>query len=797
MKILLFKLFIFLKNLSIKIWQFFVNFTKEILLSRLFYTLPFQLLIVNIKKNQIIMLLWVILFLVISKNIGTTIGLPYLFLEPEYMDRVNFWGIFIVGLTLGSFTMSYHITCYILDGHQFSFLGGLKHPFSKFCVNNSLVPLSFMALYLYEYYHFQNIDALEDKHDIYLKMSGLFLGYSLMNGVFWIYFYLTNKDIFKFFKVNFNVKIRRTIISRVNIMERYKSAKDNSYRVDFYFNNYFLPKRVNDHTAVERQAIFKVFKQNHFNAVFIQIIVLSVVLVFGSNNNNPVFQIPAAASVLLLMTIFLMVLGALSYWMRRWTTTVIFILVFVLNFALNHEFFKMNYEAYGMDYYTKKKPEYSLAKISEVSADSNYKKDFNNTINLLDNWRNKFPKNEKPKLVFICSSGGGLRATAWTMRTLQHVDSTLGGKLMENTILMSGASGGMVGAAYFRELCLQKNMSKNINIYAREYFENITKDNLNSVTFSWVVNDLFFRFKKFTYNKREYNEDRGYALEESLNHNTGGILDKPLSAYKEPEGKGIVPMLLLTPIIANDGRKLYISPQNMAYMCAPNIFQSRFLNQKIKGIEFLRYFEKQNSDDLRFLTALRMNATFPYMTPTVRLPSQPEMQIMDAGLIDNFGVSSAARFAFVFKTWITKNTSGVVVVSIRDTPKDRPIEDKIDVSLFEKMFMPLESIYTNQEHIQDVHNDDLLEFSQSWFPSNFIHKVEFQYVPISKSMQEIKDKLEGKIKIDPKKIVISERASLSWHLTRKEKESLYRTIYEIRNQTALRQLKFLLKINKK
>ena len=173
MKTFLFRIFIFFKNIFIKIFQFFVKILKEIFLSRLLYTLPVQLIIINIKKNQIMLSIWLVLFLIITKSIGTTIGLPYLFLEPEYMDRVNFWGIFIVGLTLGGFTMSYHITCYILDGHQFSFLGGLKHPFSKFCVNNSLVPLSFMALYLYNYYHFQNLEALEDKNDIYIKMGGL------------------------------------------------------------------------------------------------------------------------------------------------------------------------------------------------------------------------------------------------------------------------------------------------------------------------------------------------------------------------------------------------------------------------------------------------------------------------------------------------------------------------------------------------------------------------------------------------------------------------------------------------
>jgi hypothetical protein len=77
----------------------------------------------------------------------------------------------------------------------------------------------------------------------------------------------------------------------------------------------------------------------------------------------------------------------------------------------------------------------------------------------------------------------------------------------------------------------------------------------------------------------------------------------------------------------------------------------------------------QDADSLRFLSALRMNATFPYITPNVSLPSTPAMEIMDAGLSDNFGVSDAVRFLYVFRQWIGENTSGVILLSIRDTPR--------------------------------------------------------------------------------------------------------------------------------
>ncbi len=59
-----------------------------------------------------------------------------------------------------------------------------------------------------------------------------------------------------------------------------------------------------------------------------------------------------------------------------------------------------------------------------------------------------------------------------------------------------------------------------------------------------------------------------------------------------------------------------------------------------------------------------MNATYPYVLPNVHLPSMPGIEVLDAGFRDNYGIVSAVRFIHVFKDWILKNTSGVVMVQI-------------------------------------------------------------------------------------------------------------------------------------
>ena len=97
-------------------------------------------------------------------------------------------------------------------------------------------------------------------------------------------------------------------------------------------------------------------------------------------------------------------------------------------------------------------------------------------------------------------------------------------------------------------------------------------------------------------------------------------------------------------------------------------------NSKIRGVDFQGLFRANEPERLSFLTALRMSASFPYITPNISLPAEPRVEIMDAGISDNFGIADAIRFVDVFKEWITANTGGVVFLVVRDTKSDSPIE---------------------------------------------------------------------------------------------------------------------------
>ena len=395
-------------------------------------------------------------------------------------------------------------------------------------------------------------------------------------------------------------------------------------------------------------------------------------------------------------------------------------------------------------------------------------------LQTLEAWKTKWPDSKKQKMVFLCVSGGGQRAALWAVNSLLRVDSALNGNLMNQTFMITGASGGSIGAAYYRELALRDPKAA-LRKDKDQFLHNMGKDNLNPVIFGLLVNDLFFKLRRHEYQGRKYSIDRGYVFERNLNRNLGGILDKTLGDYLELEQTAQIPTLILAPTIANDGRKLYVSAQSVTYMTA----SSELLKDSpsnIRGVDLQAFFRANSPNDLSFLSALRMSASFPYITPNISLPAEPRVEIMDAGISDNFGISDATRFVSVFKDWIEENTAGIVFLVVRDSRADDPIERIPNPSVIDRLTYPIASVYNNLTNMQDISNDIRIEQMKSWFKGDFdIVEVAYDSYMNNGNQTEV------------------ERASLSWHLTTKEKQSIIKNIEIPSNKKAIRELQQLLK----
>jgi hypothetical protein len=749
---------------------------------KLVYSFPIQLLLNNVRRNIILMLCWVLLFAMMTGGFGKYLGIPYLFLDPEYMNEVGFASFFMMGLMAAGFSMAFHITCYISDGHRFSFVGALPKPFRKFVINNSIIPIVFLVTYVYQAVEFQIYNEHCTTTQLIWRICGLFTGYVFMTFLFSVYFRFTNKDIFKYMVCRIDEKIKQNVqVTRASAMKKLDIARKKQVRVDNYIDSRLKINKVEDTNFYDRATVLQVFDQNHFNLVIIELFIFCMVVLLGVFKDFPAFQLPAAASFMIFLTIFVMLFGAFSYWFGGWSATVGLFVFLTINYLVGEDFFSKKYEVFGLDYHVMPAP-YNAEVIQQQVDSTIIEQDRQATLVQLENWKKKFSGAGKPKMVFLCASGGGKRASLWTLNALQKADSLTQGELMENSVLMTGASGGLIGASYFRELKLRAKLGESINPYANIHRQKISADNLNPLIFSLLANDLFVGFTKYNYADQSYERDRAYTFEDQLNQITEGLMDRPIVDYNKYEMQGIIPMVILTPTVINDGRKMYIASRPVAFMNQEIENLKDYEYEKVSGVDFMRFFKDQGSNQLRFLSALRMSATFPYITPNTTLPTAPPVLMMDAGISDNFGLSDAVRYLYAFRSWIDENTSGVIFVSIRDSPKLQTIVETKGQTIMDGITQPISSVYNNFENFQDITSDLLIGQAHSWLKSP-IDRVDIQY-----QAESYVDILQGMDSIRQN----NARASLSWRLTTREKEGIVANINSEKNKAELAKLKRLL-----
>ena len=727
----------------------------------IFYSLPLQLLFHHVKRNLPLLSIWAFFVAAFFGGIGKVYGIQYLFLDPEYLNQVGFWSFFIMGLAFANLTMAFFITSYILDGHKFSFIGILERPFLKFSLNNGLIPITVLLVYLYKIIEFQLSTEDQSLIGIAGMVGGFLIGTISFLLITFIYFRFTNKDIFKYLAGSVDKRLRKTKLSRERMMIKWKESK-NRNPVRSYLDLKLRSHQCGHlHNFFDREAILKVFDQNHFNSVVFDLLIIALVLLFGTFMDVPVFQLPAAASVLLLFSIVIMMIGAITYWFKRWGVAFFLALFILANMLVQEGAIRKIHKAAGMDY-SGEKVSYNISSISETCTEETYQNDYVQVNQMLEKWRRK-QVSEKPKLVLLCTSGGGQRAALWTFLAMQKADLSLDGRLMDKTFMISGASGGMVGATYFRELYAQKQYLQD-----DRWLKNLGKDNLNPIVFSLAVNDTFLKLSSFSHAGFSYKKDRGYMFEKSLNSNLEGVFSRNVSEYREQELNVEIPWLLLSPTIANDGRKLYISNPGISFLNFDLQLDESY-KKKIRGVDFQRFFDEQGAGNISLLTALRMSASFPYITPTVSLPSEPRLEVMDAGISDNFGISSSLRLIQVFQEWIEANTSGVVLLVIRDTQRVQEPKERPNASIVDRFFQPISDVYNNLASMQDINNDVAINAVNTWLEAPF-DVVEIVYDNEAQNQ---------------------DRASLSWHLTNTEKRTILNSIDLPANRNAMTRLQEL------
>ncbi|MCC5666547.1 hypothetical protein LC653_22190 [Nostoc sp. CHAB 5784] len=469
------------------------------------------------------------------------------------------------------------------------------------------------------------------------------------------------------------------------------------------------------------------------------VIYITVGLRFNPKSETNRAEAPALLYVLFIISMVTLVYGGATFYFDyfRIPVLVIFIsfsVVSYIAFDVNH-FFQINIFQDSED---KKK----------VDSDSN------NFPKILEK-RLKHQEGERT-LVIICASGGGIQASGWTVQVLSGLQELLGKSFTKAIGLISAVSGGSVGTMYYLDRFnkhgfLEESEQQIFDKTTNDSFYAATRDSLDAVGWGLVYLDLW-RFIGLPFLVRpEF--DRGTAVETDWQ----GEMKEPkkiktFGTWRKQIFDGEIPIPVFNAILVENGWRFLMTP--VTFSKAP----------EKKYIDFNTLYEAY---DMNVVTAARLSATFPYVSPicrsSVNIPNQ-NYHVADGGYFDNSGFVTAAE-------WLDEqlnnlNIKRVLILQINPFPKSASTENvQGNGGWFMATIGPLLAMFKVRDPIlasRNAKEADLL--AKKWE-----NKVDIQYFPIFfPSESEI-----------PPEFAVSEfykdgryRPPLSWKLTDREKQAI-------------------------
>ena len=725
-------------------------------LNGFYYSFPIQLVFLHFRKYQALLLFWFILFSTVNGTFMKTFGADSLFLAPEYLGNVNSLSSAFVGVSVGMFIMSWNISTFILFSRHFRFLSATTNPFLKYCINNSIIPGIFLLFYFFKAYQYEHYKELIPTTEILFLFGGFLIGLIFILSVSFIYFFRADRSIFR--RMMPAISDPKSYITHLGtVKEVYHDLP--LIKVKWYFESPVKLRPARDVSHYTSQFVESIFKRHHFAAILSVFAAFLFLLFIGFFLDNAFFQLPAGASITIFFSVLIGVAGAITYFLQSWSIPYLIGLVLLLNVFYKLDWIDPRNKAYGLNYWNKnERPAYTREGLLALCNKDNVEADRQNMISILNSWKKK-QDSEKPLLVLINTSGGGHRSATFTFSVLQKLDSITKGAILKKTFLINGASGGMIGAAYFRELYKQKQEGKDIRLQDNKYVDDVAGDILNPLFTSFFARDLISPAQKFSVGPYTYVKDRGYAFEQKLGTNTRGLLSKQLKDYVDDEKAANIPLMFFNSVISRDSRKMIISTQPVRFMMQGKRDTANVSSTDPDAVDFVSFFAKQDPYNIRILSALRMNATFPIVLPNVWLPSNPVIDVMDAGLRDNFGQETTLRFLSSFDDWIKENTSGVLILQIRDRGTGGWEMPYVSDDLSDHVTKPFLLMQNNWFKMMEYSQNDMLNYYTT-NSGNPVYKIIFQYAASNEQ----------------------NKAALNFHLTRREEKDIMSSINSSINQ---------------
>ena len=350
--------------------------------------------------------------------------------------------------------MAFHSYSYMRLASRFPFLAMVNKPFVRFCINNSIIPLTFIVFFITRMVRFQLMEEFEPWVNVVVFVLGFLVGFFLFVGIALLYFFPINKNLFELKRFDEDRSVRKTRWLRFGKRNRIKVKSTNRQRLYWYIGRGLRVQQCRSTKHYANSLLQSVFDQNRISTTVFEIATIFAFILIGLFGGKTFLDVPAGMSVVLLLTIILMLLSALLSWLRVWAYPVLILCFLLMNYlSKTVDLFKFQTQAYGLSYDSP--AVYSDSTIYAMSKNGEIRKDdYNDYISYLENWKEQTGE-EKPVLVVVNTSGGGSRSASWVFQVLRVCDSLSDFKSSRHIAMMTGASGGTVGASYYRSLLLE------------------------------------------------------------------------------------------------------------------------------------------------------------------------------------------------------------------------------------------------------------------------------------------------------------------------------------------------------
>ncbi|MEL6731577.1 MAG: hypothetical protein AAFP83_10645 [Bacteroidota bacterium] len=282
------------------------------------YSLPIRLMIRQLQHHKSVLIFWGILIGIISGAIAKNLGGAYLFLEPEYLGEENFWSVFLVGSALGGFLFAYMITIYINESYRFHFISATQHPFYVLAYNNLLIPLIFILGYYYSFisYHVSVYGGFS--WEVGERVGGLTLGILAVFLLSAFYFFAQRSIFSRYGKKLEDGLSHSNKQNKKIILDKARESFKDKQRADCYVLFPFQVRKVNSLMYGDFRSVVKTLRQHHGKQLLVQVFVFALIAVLGLLESRPIFQIPAGASLILILSLFMLIIAAMRFWFRQW-----------------------------------------------------------------------------------------------------------------------------------------------------------------------------------------------------------------------------------------------------------------------------------------------------------------------------------------------------------------------------------------------------------------------------------------------------------------------------------------------